>query len=430
MKKHQLALLLFGLIVLTAIAYSPAASVSAQSGNLAQNPGFEEPYSNGLAQSWNPWHEDANVDADCSTTRMARRPSWGPEVATGALIQSGSRSQVVGNQWATWNAGVFQNIPAAAGSTYSASAWSWVRASNDQYPAAPDGTVNFQVRVGIDPNGSGLWNDSDIVWGPTINPTGQWLQIPAVQAAATGNQITVFIQANPSGAGNCRAHIDAWFDTASVTVVDAAPPPTNTPVPPPPNTNPPPVVQPTATPLPAPVDPTATPIPPTPTPIPTETPVPTGIICLNAFSDDNADGVRDDLEGYMAGVTLSLIQNDAIIAQGVSLGSATPVCFEDLIPGLYQAVQQLPAMLVATTASNVELPLEAGQTIGLEFGSRINQGDDTGGGEEGNTETPDTGDSGPSNGDSSISSITIIGIALLVVAVLLLGAILVLLLRK
>jgi hypothetical protein len=86
--------------------------------------------------------------------------------------------------------------------------------------------------------------------------------------------------------------------------------------------------------------------------------------------------------------------------------------------------------LEATTASNVELPLEAGQTIGLEFGSRIRQDVDTVSGESGNTETPDTGDSGPSNGDSSISSITIIGIALLVVAVLLLGAILVLLLRR
>jgi hypothetical protein len=346
------------------------------------------------------------------------------------LIQSGSRSQVVGNQWATWNAGVFQNIPATAGSTYSASAWSWVRASNDQYPAAPDGTVNFQVRVGIDPNGSGLWNDSDIVWGPTINPTGQWLQIPAVQAAATGNQITVFIQANPSGAGNCRAHIDAWFDTASVTVVDAAPPPTNTPVPPPPNPNPtlPPAPQATATPVP--LEPTAVPLPPTPTPVPTDTPVLTGKICLNAFADDNADGVRDDLEGYMAGVTLSLIQNDVIVAQGVSFGSAEPVCFEDLLPSMYQAVQQLSGVLEATTASNVELPLEVGQTIGLEFGSRIRQDVVAGAGEDGNVVVDTTPDTGASDSDSSFSTITIIGIALLTIAVLLLGAILILLLKR
>ena len=153
--------------------------------------GFEEPYNNGLAQSWAPWHEEANVDADCTTTRMARKPSWGPELATQALIYQGSRSQVVGNQWATWNAGVFQNVPVTPGTTYQATAYAWTRASNDQYPAPGDPNVNFQVRVGIDPNGSGLWNDGDIVWGPTINPTGQWLQIPAVQATATGGQVTV-----------------------------------------------------------------------------------------------------------------------------------------------------------------------------------------------------------------------------------------------
>ncbi|MCO5187925.1 MAG: hypothetical protein M9918_07005 [Anaerolineae bacterium] len=429
MKTYQHALLLFCLVTIFGLTYSQSAeSVHAQDGNLLQNPGFEEPYNNGLAQSWAPWHEEANVDADCTTTRMARKPSWGPELATQALIYQGSRSQVVGNQWATWNAGVFQNVPVTPGTTYQATAYAWTRASNDQYPAPGDPNVNFQVRVGIDPNGSGLWNDGDIVWGPTINPTGQWLQIPAVQATATGGQVTVFIQANPSGPGNCRAHIDSWFDAASLTAVTAAPPPTNTPAPPAPNPTLPPAPQPTATPVPA--EPTATPVPPTATPIPTETPIPTGIICLNSFADDNANGVRDANEGFMAGVTLSVIQNNEILAQGVSTGSETPVCFSDLLPGVYQAAQQLPAMLEPTTASNIELGLEAGQTIGLEFGARIMQDNGT---------EPDVDDGAIDNGDNSaetgtadsgLSTITIVGIVLLTVAIFLLGAIVVLLLRR
>lgn len=434
MKKQPLAAAWIAIALFAGLFLAtPPHSAQAQGGNLAQNPGFEEPYNNGLAQSWNPWHEEANVDADCNTSRMARRPSWGSEVATSALIFEGIRSQIVGNQWATWNAGVFQNIPAQPGTTYAATAWAWTRASNDQYPAPPDSSVNFNVRVGIDPNGSGLWTDSDIIWGPPTNPTGQWLQIPEVQAAATGNQITVFLQANPSGPGNCRAHIDAWFDAASVTAVNAAPPPTNTPPPaPPPNPGP----APTATPTPVPAEPTATPVPPTPTPepIPTDTPVLTGEICLNTFSDTNGNGVRDPDEGYMAGVALILAQNNQIAARGVSTGSATPICFPNLLPGAYQAAQELSPLLQATTASTMDLNLEVGQTIGLEFGARIadevgdtNEGDEVAeGGDENDVVQP----APEEDADSGLSTVTIIGIALLLVAVLLLGAILVLLLRR
>ena len=297
----------------------------------------------------------------------------------GSLVRDGFISQHVGNQFDTWNAGVFQTVNVTPGTTYRFSFWAIGRASNEQYPTPSDQAVTLGVSAGIDPNGSGLWTDADVVWGGAASPhdTGNqanWQQV-AVEATATGNQITVFVSANLMGANNCRAHLDVWFDAAQL--VEVGPPPTDTPPP-----------QPTVSPAP---QITNTPVPPTPTATseaeaeasptatseptvaPTDTPEPSpmGLLCVNAFGDVNADGQHDPDEGAMAGVNFTVAAGDRIVQRAVSTGPE-PICFE-LEPGNYQVVQEVPPTLEMTTGATAGITLAEGQTVRVEFGSRVRQ---------------------------------------------------------
>lgn len=110
-----------------------------------------------------------------------------------------------------------------------------------------------------------------------------------------------------------------------------------------------------------------------PQPVETVTPTPTGnsTICVNAFLDENGNGVHDANEGFVTGVTLTVAQNNAIVGQGVSTGSATPLCFDGLLPGVYQVAQSVPPTLEMTTQANATIEVGPSQTVGLEFGSRL-----------------------------------------------------------
>jgi hypothetical protein len=405
--------------------------------NLLQNPGFEEPYSGGTAQNWSPWHQELNSNpkpSQCSD-RYLVRPSWESELASGGLIMEGGRSQHVGNNFDTWRAGVMQTINVNPGSTYRFTFYATGRAAEENYPEPSDQSVNLGVRGGIDPNGSGLWSDGDIVWGAAGSPhmsggQGNWQQF-SVEATATAGQITVFVQADNGGANQCRRHLDVWFDNAQL--IEAGPPPTNTRPPQP--TLPP---QPVNTNTPVPPTETATPeVSPTNTSVPTETPTNTpeppqgGIICANAFADTNGNGQRDDDEGYMAGVVFSVAQEEAVVAQGVSLGSDTPICFEELEEGTYLVGQQVPRNLEMTTAPTATVDLTAGSIISLEFGSRVRMDSN---GDEISAITPTVEstapDEGSSGNNSSVSTLAIVGLGAIILAIVLLAALIFILLRQ
>jgi hypothetical protein len=347
----------------------------------------------------------------------------------------GGRSQHVGNNFDTWRAGVMQTINVNPGSTYRFTFYATGRAAEENYPEPSDQSVNLGVRGGIDPNGSGLWSDGDIVWGAAGSPhmsggQGNWQQF-SVEATATGGQITVFVQADNGGANQCRRHLDVWFDNAQL--IEAGPPPTNTRPPQP--TLPP---QPVNTNTPVPPTETATPeVSPTNTSVPTETPTNTpeppqgGIICANAFADTNGNGQRDDDEGYMAGVVFSVAQEEAVVAQGVSLGSDTPICFEELEEGTYLVGQQVPRNLEMTTAPTATVDLTAGSVISLEFGSRVRIDSN---GDEISAITPTVESTAPDDGssgnNSSVSTLAIVGLGAIILAIVLLAALIFILLRQ
>lgn len=429
---RKIHLLLFAVLLGVLLAVAPGGgetAVKAQSDNLLKNPGFEQPFDDkGAAHDWVRWHRESDPElfGDC-TNGYHKRPRWGQATD---FVYEGSTSQYIGNNWDTWSAGMWQNVSVTPGSTYRFTFWARGRGAMEGAPAPSNAGLDMNIRAGIDPNGSGLWSDGDIVWGAAGNAHDQWIQF-SVEATAAGETITVFTWADwaKEGVNQCYKFLDTYYDAAQL--VEVGPPPTNTPPPPPPATATP--VPPTATPTPA---ETATP---TVTPTSTATPTPTGgRICVNAFADEDANGVRDEDEGYMAGVTFTVAGAESTVGQAVSDGNPEPHCFEAIPAGEYQVVQIVPARLEMTTADAATINVAAGQTVGLEFGSRLRPADFT----TPDTSSPDTVASenqlpttapdatapAPENGATENGGWA--GLALLIGGVVLLGALIFVLLRR
>jgi hypothetical protein len=434
------------LLVVAGNALPGAAAPARQATNLLQNPSFEPPYDGeGAANSWGRWfRQSESKDPEC-LTGYHFRPRWGNAID---FVYEGGSAQYVGNNWDTWAGGVLQTVSVTPGARYRFSFWARGRGAMEGAPEPSFTGLNMNIQAGIDPNGSGLWNDSDVVWGGAGSPHDQWQQF-SVEATATGDKVTVFTAADwgVPGVNQCYKFLDTYYDKAEL--VAAAPPPTATspPLPtlPPATATP---VPPTNTPTPA-VTATDTPIP-TATPTLTPTPLTGGTICVNAFADDNANGLHDANEGYMAGVTFTIASGQEVAGQAISPGNDNPVCFEGIEPGSYQIAQLVPGRLEMTTAANTLLQVEEGKTYGVEFGSRLRPAETaTASGEEvanvsGTPDTstepgaPSTGgetsanpDPGPGDNPGATSSLlTISGLAVLVLAVVMLGVLIFLTLRR
>lgn len=440
MKRRSLILLVAMMALLFLLGVQePETAVQAQATNLLKNPGFEGPYSpnnNGGAPDWIRWHResDPSLFGDC-TNGYRKMPRWG--MATD-FVYEGSASQYIGNNWDTWSGGMWQNVSVTPGATYEFSFYARGRGSMEPAPAPSYTGLRMNIRAGIDPNGSGLWLDNDVVWGPAGDAHDQWVRF-SVQATATGNTITVFTSADwaVQGVNQCYRHLDTYYDAAQLVMV--SPPATNTPPPPPP--------PPPATNTPLPPTPTFTPEftpPPTETPTITPSPTPTGgRVCVNAFADENGNGVRDPNEGYMAGVTFSVASSERRIGEAISAGTETPFCFEGVPAGTYQVTQFVPGALEMTTAASATIDVQEGSTIGLEFGSRLRPRQEIA---SSATSSPGTlpgdvvvptavapapaPDSSPPNVGTSANALAWVGLGVLVLAVLLLGGLLLVVLRR
>lgn len=435
--KHLMGRILIITFALLAVCVpvSQTRALPAQQSNLLKNPGFELPYGNkGTADGWGRWSRQSSEDKlDECTNGYHVLPNWSAETNSSGLIHSGSASQHVGNQWRTWAGGVFQTVSnVTPGSTYRFTVYAYGRGSSDNYPAPSETGLLVNAQVGIDPNGSGLWNDGDVFWSGTINPHDVWQPV-SVEVTATGNQISVFTAADygVEGINQCRKHLDVWFDTAEL--IEVGPPPTNTPAPLP--TLPPATaVPPTATPVPV----TDTPdIPPTATPVPpTEVPTmpPGGTICMNAFADLNANGARDENEGYMGNVTFTIADGSQVVSQAISTGTDSPFCIEGLAAGSYQVAQNVSGRMEMTTAGNATIQVEVGRTVGVEFGSRLrDENAPTSVAEVPPTEPaiePTEGDLAAEPESNGMSLAAISGLLVMVIAVILLGVLIFLALRR
>ena len=337
-----------------------------QSNNLLTNPSFEQPYDEGIANGWKAWADNSPEDlfGDC-TNGYHKRPRWGEATD---LIFDGSVSQFVGTNWDTWQGGVKQNVQVTPGSQYRFSFFARGYTSMNA-SGSSETYINMHVQAGVDLTGSSnRFNIS--VRGAEGSPHDEWQQF-SVQFTATEPEITVFTMADLAepGVNQCLQFLSVYFDKAEL--IELGPPPTNTPPPLPtraPATNTP--IPPTATPVTPTAVPSNTPIP-TDTPAPSPTTPPMGQICVNAFNDENSNGIHDESEGFMAGITFIVANNQNEIGQAISSGSEEPVCFAELSPGSYQITQIVPDRLQMTTADTAPLEVTAGNTYGIEFGSRL-----------------------------------------------------------
>jgi hypothetical protein len=439
MEKRQLTkvlLLLAMLFLLVGLSPALAAPVQ-QSGNLLANGSFEQPFVNGAAEGWSKWSLQTEKEDDACLSGYHYLPKWNMETG-GSLVADGVTSQYIGNNWDTWSAGVLQTVDVTPGVTYRFSFSARGRAANERSPEPSDSGVNMNVKAGIDPNGSGQWNDADVVWSASGSPHDAW-QTFTVEATATGAKMTVFTSADfgVPGVNQCRQFMDTWYDKAEL--VAAGPPPTNT-APPAAQATQPPAATPTALPEPSPeLVPTAEAAPtegeqPPAEPSPEPSPVSGGTICVNAFHDENGNGLQDPNEGYMAGVTVIVAGESAVVGQAISTGMETPTCFQGLAPGSYQVAQQVPGRLQMTTAANAVVNASDGKTVMLAFGSKLRQSD----GLSGAGSAPDAGATTASPGGETDESapatgfdpLALSGLGVILIGLLLLGVLLFFFLRR
>jgi hypothetical protein len=427
----RLLLLTIAIIAVLGMARSGLAAPPQQATNLLLNPGFEQPFANGRADNWIGWYKNTPKSDDSCLVAYHFQPKWNAETGNAALIRAGAASQYIGNNWDTWSGGVYQVVPATPGTTYRFTFYGRGRGTSDPAPAPSDTTLDINMRAGIDPNGGALYNDGDVVWGQAGSPHDQW-QPFTVETVATGNQITVFTYADwaVTGVNQCRQFLDTWYDSAELIAVAQTP----TETPPPPTAAP---AQPTATPVPQliPTEAVAATVVATLTAQPAETATPAGTatICVNAFLDENGNGLHEATESFVAGVTLTVAQGFTIFGQGVSLGTDQPLCFGGLQPGTYQVAQTVPATLEMTTQANATVQVGDGQTAGLEFGSRPRTEPPTAAPSPTAETVLPTATSTPTGGDSGSNApgwLAVVGFLAIAGGLALLGVLIYLLLRK
>ena len=226
-------------------------TTGAQSGNLLQNPGFEEPYVtiNGdttlsVASNWLPWFLSPGA-----SSAINAQPEYKP--ASAERVRSGSSAQSLSTFFATHTAGVYQRVPVAPNTDlrFSVYVYVWSSASFEN-PDVSDDPNTVLLRVGIDPTGGTDASSANVVWSRDEEFYDEYREL-SVTATSQGNAVTVFVRSAPQG----------FVGTSNVYLDDAALAPLGT-------------VLPTAT-----TAPTALPInTPTPTQEGIVTPVPTSVL--------------------------------------------------------------------------------------------------------------------------------------------------------
>jgi len=103
---------------------------------------------------------------------------------------------------------------------------------------------------------------------------------------------------------------------------------------------------------------------------PTAAQTETGVICVTAFADLNANGLRDPDESILAGVNVNLATGGAIIATHITEPDEDLYCFENLLRGVYTVTFTDSLLYRATTASAGTFALDGGQRLTIDpFGA-------------------------------------------------------------
>ncbi len=229
-------ILIVALVAAGPIGLVTARSVQPQSGELLTNPGFEDPFSGGVANSWQAWYvtpDGATYPAHCAgddalckpytvPTYNASQPQ-NPRVPPRAIE---GNSQQWGATYAIYIAGVSQqvsNITPGAQLRFSAYTQGF-NCDDDRGCFGPAGQYGYsyepgdmQMRVGIDPTGGTNAFASTVVWSSFVNPLDAFV-LQQVEAVAQSDKVTVFVWSSPTYP---EKHTEVYVDSASL-VVDRA----------------------------------------------------------------------------------------------------------------------------------------------------------------------------------------------------------------
>ncbi len=210
-----LALVVMGL----SAAITPARAF--QSGNLLQNPGFEEPYitlnndaSLRVASGWQPWSLAAG-----DSSAINARPEYKP--APPNRIHSGSAAQEYNTFFATHTGGVYQRVPVTPNTelrfTIYVYVWSSASFANPDVSDDPNDVI---VNVGIDPTGGTDGNSPNIVWSSDAEFYDEYREL-GINASSVNTAVTVFVRSAPQGFVGTS---NIYLDDASLVVLGSAPP--------------------------------------------------------------------------------------------------------------------------------------------------------------------------------------------------------------
>lgn len=129
--------------------------------------------------------------------------------------------------YSSWVAGGYQSIAVTPGITYRMGAFAFIWTCNDnQYSCIGQDGVrwshkesNMRVRIGIDPNSGTDPNSGEIVWGPWAQPWDGYQGL-TVDATATGDYVTIFLQAD---SGAAMAFNEAYWDDVTLVAITTTP---------------------------------------------------------------------------------------------------------------------------------------------------------------------------------------------------------------
>jgi LysM repeat protein len=92
-------------------------------------------------------------------------------------------------------------------------------------------------------------------------------------------------------------------------------------------------------------------------------------VCVTLFEDANQNRILEEGEGLLAGGTITLISGSESIGETQTDGVTDPFCFDDLPTGDYIAAASPPEGYGLTTPDQLQVRLNAGATINLNFGA-------------------------------------------------------------
>ncbi len=188
------------LLALAALA-GPAFGAPAGQDNLLTNPGFES----GSLDGWSTW----SVTADRGDTGERCETWQNPQVSAASGARSGSYAARFASTFASFNAGLIQQVSATPGTTYRFTIYAQAISK-----AASSGSSDefTNVWVGIDGTGGTDASAGSVTWSGAATPMDGYAAL-SVETTATGNQVTVFTHSVPNW---CMEVNEVYWDDASL----------------------------------------------------------------------------------------------------------------------------------------------------------------------------------------------------------------------